>query len=128
MIGSLPWISGGDFIAIINRDDRLGGSTKRMAWQAELGFEVMLKQNWDVNGDVEANLHNFRVVVTHWNLESFGSIGRKKRRLLARIQGVEKNIELCGRDNLFNLENKLKAELETVLAQEETLWFQRSRH
>ncbi|KAI9078096.1 hypothetical protein K1719_040021 [Acacia pycnantha] len=64
-----------------------------------------------------------------WNYETFGSIGRRKRRLLSRIKGLQVRLEnpcTDPSDALFNLESSLRDELEDVCFQEELLWLQKS--
>ncbi|XP_024190144.1 uncharacterized protein LOC112194121 [Rosa chinensis] len=62
-----------------------------------------------------------------WNKDVFGNIFKKKRRLLARIAGIQK--KLCVHDNpfLLNLEKELIKQYELVRDQEAMLWKQKSR-
>lgn len=63
-----------------------------------------------------------------WNKRVFGNIHyrKKKKRLKARINGIQRAASY-GR-NLFldKLEMELQKDLEEVLEQEEVLWFQKS--
>lgn len=65
-------------------------------------------------------------VLTKWNVSTFGNIHAKKRKLTARMEGIQRC--LCNQPNhrLLKLHIKLKKDLETVLEQEELLWFQKS--
>lgn len=62
-----------------------------------------------------------------WNIDTFGHIKKRKDRILARINGIQK--VLPHKFNLFliNLEKELQNELNEVLIQEEIFWFQKSR-
>lgn len=62
-----------------------------------------------------------------WNKEVFGDIHKKKRLLVARIEGVQKAFDLNYCTGLIKLDIKLKKELEEVLVQEEMFWFQKSQ-
>ncbi|XP_031127486.1 uncharacterized protein LOC116029577 [Ipomoea triloba] len=62
-----------------------------------------------------------------WNQNVFGNIFKRKRQLTARIQGIQENVHYASSRGLQNLERKLLRELNAVLDQEETLWFQKSR-
>lgn len=55
------------------------------------------------------------------NINHFGNIFKRKRRLLARIQGVQRIIADNATNRLIKLEKKLKKDLEKVLEQEELL-------
>ncbi|KAL8141825.1 hypothetical protein V2J09_014857 [Rumex salicifolius] len=57
----------------------------------------------------------------------FGNIHKKKVRLLARIEGLQKTIERRNCQGLIDLDGKLREELDIILKEEETLWFQKSR-
>lgn len=61
-----------------------------------------------------------------WNKDVFGSGFTKKKRLLARLNGVQKAMERNSSPFLFNLNRDLHDELILVLQQEEVLWFQKS--
>ncbi|KAL4340767.1 hypothetical protein GQ457_08G017640 [Hibiscus cannabinus] len=98
-----------------------------IAWNDHPGFNDFLKDAWSETGDVAINVASFRDKVRKWNLEVFGHIGRRKNMFLARIKGVEEALELSSNPFLKYLEVELKRELNLVLEQEESLWFQRAR-
>ncbi|KAH9661422.1 reverse transcriptase domain-containing protein [Citrus sinensis] len=62
-----------------------------------------------------------------WNKDIFGNIIYRKRKLLARIGGIQRILETKPNHNLTRLEVKLQKDLEEVLTQEELLWLQKSR-
>ena len=62
-----------------------------------------------------------------WNKEEFGHIEKRKKRLWARLEGIQKVLATPGKRHLLKLEKKLQTELESTLNQEEIMWFQRSR-
>ena len=62
-----------------------------------------------------------------WNKECFGNIFRRKIRLRARLEGIQKQLSSNHSDHLLKLERKLHQELEMVLNQEALLWYQKSR-
>ncbi|KAE8671974.1 hypothetical protein F3Y22_tig00111877pilonHSYRG00265 [Hibiscus syriacus] len=61
-----------------------------------------------------------------WNAEVFGHIGRRKSLLFARIRGIEIALEHSNSPFLSDLYEPLKQELDTVLQQEKSLWYQKS--
>ena len=62
-----------------------------------------------------------------WNRDDFGNIIHRKKRILARLGGIQKALESYPNSNLTQLELELKRDLERIMTQEEILWFQKSR-
>ena len=73
------------------------------------------------------NINQTRRALLCWNREEFGNIFARKRRLWARLEGVQRHLDSGKIANLLKLERKLQRDLDDVLEQEELLWFQRSR-
>ena len=69
----------------------------------------------------------FSTEATLWNRNHFGNIHHKKRRVLARIYGVQKALSNCPSFSLINLENQFQLELDSILDQERNLWLLKSR-
>ena len=65
--------------------------------------------------------------VRKWNVEVFGNIFAKKRKVLARLNGTQKAIAENPNDFLLNLENQLLSEYSLILMQEEEFWALKSR-
>nr|GMC67909.1 LINE-type retrotransposon LIb DNA [Ipomoea batatas] len=63
----------------------------------------------------------------HWNLNVFGNIFKRKRQLEARIKGLQQSPDYPNSEGIQNLEHQLILDLNNVLDQEETLWFQKAR-
>ncbi|KAJ9182323.1 hypothetical protein P3X46_006327 [Hevea brasiliensis] len=61
-----------------------------------------------------------------WNKTIFGNIFVRKRKLLNRLEGIQRAMERRCTASLLEIEQKVKKELEMVLWQEEVLWFQKS--
>ncbi|KAL4362736.1 hypothetical protein GQ457_04G010410 [Hibiscus cannabinus] len=97
------------------------------AWQTETSFNNLLKDVWNPDESITVNIVNFHKAVQTWNVNVFGCIGKRKREILARIAGIERKLEYSMSDRLIDLEHQLKCDLDLVLRQEESLWFQRSR-
>ncbi|OMO65780.1 reverse transcriptase [Corchorus capsularis] len=145
-----PWVVGGDFNEIATASEKSNFKDsdchrcRRMqeALQAcnliDLGFigpkftwhksPNSLLSSWE-NHDapIQSKLTKFAEVVKKWNKSSFGNIFQKKKRLLARLRGIQK--ARCNGENPFlvALEKELQHEYSKVLRQEELLWFQKAR-
>ncbi|KAK8694101.1 hypothetical protein V6N13_071661 [Hibiscus sabdariffa] len=72
-------------------------------------------------------IHNFTNAASVWNAEVFGSVGRNKKILMARLCGVQRCLDQMRSSNMVKLESKFIQELEVLLEQEELLWKQKSR-
>lgn len=76
---------------------------------------------------MEDNILKMANVLSDWNRSTFGNILKNKRRLIARIEGIQRSMNIQPRQGLHKLESKLKKNLDEVLEQEELLWYQKSR-
>lgn len=86
------------------------------SWLTDAKFKEFMYNIWDGNMDF-----------IQWNKEVFKSIFERKRTLLAKLNGIQRALEDHGSKNLLDLEDKLTGELQTVLTQEELLWYQKER-
>lgn len=64
---------------------------------------------------------------SEWNKSHFGNIFAKKRRIMARLDDIQRALAIRPLDSLVELERKLQADLNCVLCQEEELWALKSR-
>ncbi|KAL4367798.1 hypothetical protein GQ457_05G016360 [Hibiscus cannabinus] len=97
------------------------------AWQEHMEFKDVLLRTWDKNKSVIENLQFCRENLSCWNSTTFGHIGQKKRRLIARLHGIDNYLSSKPSAYLSALEKSLKDELDVILEQEESLWMQKSR-
>ncbi|KAI9076521.1 hypothetical protein K1719_041507 [Acacia pycnantha] len=74
-------------------------------------------------------IRSFTEEVSRWNIEHFGAIGQRKRKLLNRIRGIQTRLENFPNntsDFLSDLDLSLREEFENICFQEELLWLQKS--
>ncbi|KAL4272884.1 hypothetical protein GQ457_13G009590 [Hibiscus cannabinus] len=98
-----------------------------VAWNDHHEFPNFLKSVWTNHGDLFTNISSFREASRKWSIDVFRHIGKRKAQLLARLNDIDRALESSFRPSLVRLEDKLKRELDEVLAFEESLWHQRSR-
>lgn len=61
------------------------------AWFLHPQFEDLVKAGWaSSTGDLLATLKEFSYMAMEWNQTSFGNLFRRKRRCLARLEGIQK--------------------------------------
>ena len=53
-----------------------------------------------------------------WNKNHFGNVFGKKRRLMARLRGIQKEMAVRPTASLIDLEKQLLRDLDTILNQE----------
>lgn len=91
------------------------------AWLMDHSFISLVAKEWrDSEGYFQA-AHVFVDKVSKWNRDNFGNIFKRKRRILARLNGIQRAMECFDSKGLLKLESKLKTELENILSQEEVL-------
>ncbi|KAL2902408.1 hypothetical protein RDABS01_027490 [Bienertia sinuspersici] len=97
------------------------------AWMTHENFQEFIHAKWASDNPLVLALKKLANDLQSWNKEVFHNIFRKKRELLARIEGIQKNLSIKHDRGLIKLESKLRKELDEVLYQEELLWYQKSR-
>ena len=91
------------------------------------GFENFLVQHWQNNLALVPALQHLAGDLQKWNKKVFGNLFRRRRQIWARLNGVHKKLADGSGKHLLKLEVKLRRELDDVLNQIETFWFQKSR-
>lgn len=71
---------------------------------------------------IEETLWKFFSIAKTWNTDTFGHITKKKLNLIARLKGIQRNLEKYFSPKLKTLEKELRKELEAVLDDQELLW------
>ncbi|XP_028121413.1 uncharacterized protein LOC114318678 [Camellia sinensis] len=98
------------------------------AWLTHPMFETLVQQSWNFSEkDLPLTIEQFVVAVTTWNREVFGNIFWNKKRVLARLHGIQKALSLASNPFREDLESHLTVEYNQLLLQEEMLWYQKSR-
>jgi len=97
------------------------------AWLEHCKFEEFLHQKWQPQQPLVSSLAALTKELCCWNREVFGNLFRRKRKTWARLEGIQRCLSNGGPLHLLKLEMRLRTELNTVLQEIETLWFQKSR-
>ena len=93
-------------------------------WLSDLSFPGIFMEAWGRASPLRESIGNFSRKALYWNKNHFGNIFGKKKRLLARLNGIQ---PIHHSHSLLELEKVLHKELNTLLDQEEELWVQKSR-
>ncbi|KAK3204900.1 hypothetical protein Dsin_018946 [Dipteronia sinensis] len=98
-------------------------------WLKHEQFGDLVRQRWGVhNGNIVEKVNSLTGKLREWNRDTFGCIFQKKRRILARINGIQNSLGVRFRLSLANLEVKLREEYNHIIEQEEICWLQKSRN
>jgi hypothetical protein len=98
------------------------------AWHLHANYKDMVKSCWTEGDSVVRNLKSLQSEFKKWNCSTFNQVLHQKRRLEARIGGIQSKIAIRRTSyGLRRIEEKLQHELSDILKQEEIMWFQRSR-
>ncbi|XP_061993650.1 uncharacterized protein LOC133711562 [Rosa rugosa] len=131
---NLPALFIGDFNELVSDADKSSGSlTGRFgglrSWinqnaLIDMGFKGSC-YTWSNNSVKERLDRGF--CCSHWNKDVFGHLFQRKRRLLARIGGIQKARDRYENHSLINLEAGLIQDYENIRDQENLFWRQKSR-
>ncbi|KAF7811300.1 reverse transcriptase [Senna tora] len=94
-------------------------------WLNQPGFANLTKESWHNNPSLFQNLPDFTTKIKDWNKKEFGDIFTKKRKILSRLQGIQRINNLI--PFLTSLENQLSLEYQEILVLEEELWASKAR-
>ncbi|XP_021762980.1 uncharacterized protein LOC110727706 [Chenopodium quinoa] len=97
------------------------------AWLTHEKFSDFIHEKWDSTAPLVPKLKALSSDLQLWNKEIFHNIFREKRNLMARIEGIKKKLSHKRNSGLIKLVAKLRRELDTVLNQEELMWYQKAR-
>ena len=87
----------------------------------------MVQKAWARTDCLQEAISKFSNDASDWNERQFGNIFEKKRRIMARLGGIQKALANRPSVSLVELERKLQEDLYCVLSQEEELWALKSR-
>ena len=96
-------------------------------WLLDPTFPNIVSQAWGVANNLVEAVESFTRNVVDWNKNQFGNVFSRKKILMARINGIKKDIAFKPSSFLLKLEVDLLRDLDLVLNQEEELWALKSR-
>ena len=98
-------------------------------WLKHKDFADLIHDNWSCNGaSVAERIQHLTGILKDWNKVKFGNIFYIKRKLLARIQGIQCHLSVKPSHSLAKLEERLLSEYRDILEREEIFWQQKSRN
>lgn len=129
----LPYFKS-DHRAVLMRINRKANPNRRRrpfrfqaAWLTHNDFPNLMKKNWKPGDPWDLQVSRFQGDVLRWNKDVFGNIFSRKKSLMKDLEIVDDQLASNPSHSLEATKNRLWQEYETVLFQEELLWFQKSR-
>lgn len=98
------------------------------AWAEHPAYKDLVENAWrNDEEDVLSKLQRVRQESIEFNEQVFGNIYRRKRRVEARLKGVQRELSIQISYDLVQFEAQLQNEYRNVMKQEELLWYQKAR-
>lgn len=97
------------------------------AWLTHARFKEFAANNWPKEGQLTERLEIFGRSLKQWNKSVFGHIIWRKKRLRARLDGVQRRPAIHPTTAMLKLEQQLKFMLGETLMHGEIMWQQKSR-
>ena len=82
----------------------------------------MVRGAWENETDLPATIKLYTDRANHWNKSVFGNLFARKKRVLARLNGVQKALSNWPNQFLVQLEKSLIKEYTKIMLQEEEYW------
>lgn len=86
-----------------------------MAWTRHETFHSTIHEGWVRDDNLLDNLAATAMRLKDWNCDTFGNIFRRKRKLLARLSGIQNTLANSAPTRILKLEAKPLGELDEVL-------------
>ena len=92
-----------------------------------MSFPGVVQKAWGRARPLQESIKNFSRKAVDWNKHHFGNIFGRKKRVMARLNGIQKAIAAHPSHSPLELVKVLQNDLNALLDQEEELWVQKSR-
>ncbi|XP_023878054.1 uncharacterized protein LOC111990509 [Quercus suber] len=96
-------------------------------WLLHPDFYRIVREAWPEGANLTMATTEFMRKAKKWNYEAFGNLFVKKKRVLARLNGTQKELADYPSESLLSLENQLIEEYSSILLQEEEFWALKSK-
>lgn len=96
-------------------------------WMLHRDFQGFMNTAWQHQpGQLLTTIQNFTSKMIEWRNDVFGSLNTRRRRCMARLEGVQRELSNYPSTFLSQLEGNLMEELNDIMLQEEILWQQKN--
>lgn len=95
-------------------------------WLDHENFHVQVRNAWHSHDPWSANIVHLTRHFKVWNRETYGNVFKRKRRLLAHLKGIDRNLMEGPNERLSHLKRELWEQYKSLLDHEVAFWFQQS--
>lgn len=88
-------------------------------WTSHPDFKDFRARNWTGNSGIVHKLETLKQALIHWNSTIFRNIFRRKRKVITRLEGIQKVNQGKRNSFLYQLEDELSKEYSNIFHQEE---------
>ena len=99
----------------------------QLMWLSHPTFPKVVQNAWTSSTSFHQAMSNFSSKATSWNNSQFGNLFHRKKRILARLKGIQNCLSLRPNSFLIELEGKLRLEYAEVAKLEEEFWAMKAR-
>ena len=96
-------------------------------WLSDPSFPTVVSHAWKNSGKLSENIENFVKETSSWNKHHFRNIFEKKKKIKARLNGIQRALAINPSPSLIHLESQLLKDLNVMCGQETELWALKAR-
>lgn len=96
-------------------------------WLSHPTFSGVVREAWNNPPSLQQALSSFTIKANSWNKNLFDNLFHRKKRILARLKGIQENLSIRPNSFLVDLEGKLRLEYAEVAKLEEEYWAMKVR-
>ena len=96
-------------------------------WLSHPSFPGVVYEAWSNSPTLQQVVMSFSQKASNWNKFHFGNLFQRKKRVLARLKGIQESLATSSNIYLVNLEKKLRVEFLELVKLEEEFWAMKSR-
>lgn len=96
-------------------------------WLDHDDFHVQVHNAWRDSDDWVTNINRLQHILRSWNRDVYGDIFKRKKQLIARMEGIDRKLLEGPNERLRQLKQDLWCQYNSLLDHEEAYWFQQSR-
>lgn len=97
------------------------------SWLVDPTFKPIVTEAWNESNSWCQAVDSFQKKTMDWNINCYGNLFQRKRRIMARMDGINKRLAMTNNGYLSKLLQNLWNEYHSILEQENLFWRQKAR-
>ena len=91
-------------------------------WLSHPTFPSVVREAWNTPPSLQQALSSFTIKANSWNKNQFDNLFHRKKRILARLKGIQESLSIRSNSFLVDLEGKLRLEYAEDAKLEKEYW------